>query len=207
MRLRFVGDGDHGFLEFELRNQLNMQALAIIKLAIGVSLATLLPPALAQGMFVFSNRIAGHEAPVFDTDCLTPLGRGFLAQAYVGDTPEGVAPLGEATPFIIGGYFREQSVYVAGVGDRQVHVQLRAWESAAGPTYEAAAEAGAKHGVSNTTTVWALASTGVTPDLTDDFRSFCLVPEPSASVLGIVGAVALLVSFRKSQFLSILDNR
>lgn len=163
----------------------------LIITAMGVGASAAAANAHAQGVFVFINRAPGHESPVYDTDCQTLLGRGFVAQAYVGDTPQLLAPLEPPIPFITAGYFGQQTVYVPGPAPRQVYVQMRVWEAAAGPTYEVAVDSGGKHGVSNITTVESRPNSGITPDETDDFVSFCLVPEPSTLALSVVGACGL----------------
>ena len=90
---------------------------------------------------------------------------------------EPVGPLGTvvAVPFDMGG---------------PVYAQLRAWEAAAGPTYEQAAVAGGKYGFSN----FVFVEPGVAPGPPAQLlglQSFCLVPEPSPLAL-LIGAFVVL---------------
>lgn len=148
---------------------------------------------LGQGSFVFGNRIGGGPwAPVFDTDCQTGLGSGFLAQPYVGDTPEQLQPLEPIIPFIREGFLAySPTVNVPGPAFRLVYVQMRAWDAAAGPSYEAAVSSGGKHGFSNIIPVEARPNLAGPLDETSEFQSFCLIPEPASWALGLIGAVGL----------------
>lgn len=101
--------------------------------------------------FVNRNLGLGLDAQVFDTDGVTPVsGPGFVAQLYAGTTPENLAPIGPTVPFLTGdgaGYFRGEDRSIPGVPPGELAlVQLRAWELAAGATFEAARLAHGKHG-------------------------------------------------------------
>ncbi len=163
---------------------------------------------LAQGTFYGSinvgNRVllSGIDAPVFDTDCVTRLaGTNFLVQAYIGFTPDSLAPMGDARPFRTGqyaGYFVSHIVNVPDAAGRLVYVQLRAWEATAGTSYEAAVAAGGKYGFSNVVPVIAIAPPGPPADLVG-LQSFCLVPEPGAgALLALGGGLWLLLARRRT---------
>src|SRR5690242_3549233 len=84
----------------------------------------------AQGIFIFRNRFPPENiAPVFDTDCRTPLaGSAFLAQAYVGLSQDVLHPLEPIAEFSTGGFLaRAYTVPVPGIVYQQVYVQMRVW--------------------------------------------------------------------------------
>ena len=96
---------------------------------------------------------ATNNAPIFDVDGVTPLaGSNFLYHVYAGRTAEFLRPLGAPSPFLTGGnagYIRGYSRVVPDVPANQTaYVQVRAWEAAAGATYEEARAAGGKFGFS-----------------------------------------------------------
>ncbi len=124
---------------------------------------TLSRPAVLQviasgggGTVNFANRVpvAGIDAPVFDSDGTTRLtGLAYLAQLYAGPAAEALAPVGWAVPFNVGnlaGYVTPPSVVVIPTvpAGAVAWVQLRAWESSRGATYEEAFQAGGKVGTS-----------------------------------------------------------
>jgi hypothetical protein len=154
---------------------------------------------LAQGQIVFSNhaRFQGLEAPIYDVDCRTPLsGPDFLAQGYLGLTAESLEPMLPLLHFYptgssADGYLLSELVEVPGGGPR--FFQLRAWEAAAGSSYEAAVAAGGKHGVSNISLVQAVFPPGA-PGIPSGLQSFCLVPEPSSLAL-LIGGGLLMTAF------------
>ena len=97
---------------------------------------------------------ATNNAPIYDVDGTTGLeGANFLVQVYAGPAPEILRPVGPAIPFLSGnlaGYVRGVSREIPDVGPGQsVYVQLRAWASAAGASYEEARAAGGKFGFSS----------------------------------------------------------
>lgn len=154
-----------------------------------------------QGEIIMRNRLAGvMDAPVFDTDCVTRLdGPAFLAQTYVELPGSSLAPMGPVIPFRTGGaagYIPEGvGVFIPGAQSGiSVNVQLRAWEAAAGPTYEAAAANGGKHGFSNIVPIEPGFGTPSPPSVVG-LVSFCLVPEPTTSILTMVGVIGSAVVF------------
>ncbi|MBM3879649.1 MAG: hypothetical protein FJ387_07995, partial [Verrucomicrobia bacterium] len=111
------------------------------------------------GTVNFNNRVIadGIDAPVYDEDGVTRLsGAAYLAQLYAGPPGAALAAVGTPVPFRTGtaaGYVSsgvDSSVNIPTVlaGDWAT-VEMRVWESAAGPTYETAVASGGKHGVSN----------------------------------------------------------
>jgi hypothetical protein len=114
------------------------------------------PPAQAQGTINFNNRVIadGIDAPVFDSDGVTRLsGAAFLAQLWVGHDPEPLSPIGQPVVFRTGnlaGYVARATVVASVPAGDMVYVQMRAWDAAAGDSYDAALRAGGKTGHSNT---------------------------------------------------------
>ena len=103
------------------------------------------------GRVIFDT--ATNNAAIYDVDGTTRLaGSNFLAQVYAGPSPEILRPVGPAIPFFTGtsaGYLRGVYREIPDVAPGQrVYVQLRAWESAAGGSYEEARAAGGKFGFS-----------------------------------------------------------
>src|SRR5437868_2408753 len=95
--------------------------------------------ARGQGEIVFNNGVPGIvDAPVFDTDCQTRLGRSFLAQVYGGLAADTLQPLGPVTSFRTSaagaGYIEPVSVTVPGAGESQlVYAQTSSLGWANGP--------------------------------------------------------------------------
>jgi hypothetical protein len=161
-------------------------------------------PALSQGQINFGNRISidGIDAPVFDVDCTTRLeGPAYLAQPYAGLTPDSLSPVGVVLAFRTGeqaGYVSALAVNVPGVGaGALVYAQLRAWEAGAGTSFEAAVAAGGKYGISNIVPMRTVVSPD-TPYSPIGLQSFCLVPEPGAGALLVLGGgLWLLLASRR----------
>ena len=100
-------------------------------------------------------RISNHQptnAPVSDFTGKLVAGARFLAQAYVGDTAQNLSAAGPVVPFLAGedaGYFVPIELVLANVAQgSNVFVQVRAWEAAAGSSYEAAVQNRGQHGSS-----------------------------------------------------------
>ena len=75
-------------------------------------------------------------------------------------------------------------------GSGLVYYQIRAWETAAGASYEDAMSAGGKHGASRPILVPAIVPPGG-PGTPVGLEGFCLIPEPSVGVL-VMGGLAIL---------------
>ena len=164
----------------------------------------------AQGTVNFVNRITGTlDAPVYLNGVGGTLlsGANFLAQLYYGTSPteSSLTPITDPpTPFRTGtgaGYWNAgaDSTRVLPViaPNSVVYLQVRAWDSTFGATYDIAKAAGGVWGDSNVFT--AIAGGGsppVAPANMTGLTSFTLVPEPSTIALGILGAVALLLRRR-----------
>lgn len=154
----------------------------------------------AQGQISFTNRYGGGDidAPVFDVDCTTLLaGDAYLAQAYVGLSADSLAPVGRAVGFVTGkyaGYISGQIVTVPAIGT--VYFQMRAWEAAAGSTYEEAVKNGGLFGASNLIQTRAILPPGG-PGVPYGLESFCLVPEPAPLTLGLLGVGMLGLGRRR----------
>lgn len=152
-----------------------------------------------QGTIVYGNRIpaSGIDAPIFDVDCQTRLTRpSYLAQAYVGLTPESLTATGPIRQFGFGenaGYIGSYDFTLQGVGNQLVYTQLRAWDATVGSTYETAVAAGGRHGFSNIVPMEAVIGPGAPRDPLG-LQSFCLVPEPSSWALIGLGAMGLYVA-------------
>jgi hypothetical protein len=86
----------------------------------------------------------GISGRVFDFDGVTPLGTNFSGQLYAAtkETEEALMPIGTPVSFLSGpgaGYIRAATIKLPGVrGGETVYLQLRAWETCLGATYEAA---------------------------------------------------------------------
>jgi hypothetical protein len=158
--------------------------------------------ALAQGSFVFGNRAtaAGIDAPVTMPGGGARLeGAAFLAQAYVGQTADSLAPVGPILPFRTGGaagYITSTAVDVTGQASANVVVVMRAWEAAKGASYEAAVAGGGIYGSSLPVSL-ALSNPPAAPTDMVGLAAFSLVPEPSTMALGVLGVAALLLRRRQ----------
>jgi len=164
----------------------------------------------AQGTINFVNRITGQlDKPVYNVGGALLSGANFMAQLYYSATDPGPARslnaiLDTAAVFRTGagaGYWNagaDATRVLPGITpNTQVWLQVRAWDSTFGATYDIAKAAGGVWGDSNVFT--AIAGGGsppVAPANMTGLTSFTLVPEPSTIALGILGAVALLLRRR-----------
>jgi len=94
-----------------------------------------------------------NNAPIYDVDGVTRLsGSNFLAQVYAGPGAEILRPVGAPIVFPTGanaGYLLAISRRVPDVApNTTAYIQVRAWEAAAGSSYEAARALGGKFGFS-----------------------------------------------------------
>ena len=162
--------------------------------------------AFAQGQVNFSARVVGtYDAPVFiNTVGTGPRADGpaYMAQLYAGATAASLAPVGAALPFRTGaaaGYWTQTATTISTVdATGNAFVQVRAWATSAGATYEAALASGTGFGTSAILTVKPTAAPDVPATLTG-LASFAInvVPEPSIMALGALGGLALLLRRRK----------
>lgn len=178
-------------------------------LLLGATLCTL--GAFAQGTVNFNNSpsaVGSASGRVFDLDGVTPVGSAFVAQLYAGPVGGALLPIGAILPFRDGtgaGYINITGVDPARTittvaPGAAADVQLRAWQSSAGATWEAAQAAGGKWGASPTLTLASTGGAGSPPGLPVNLVGLgttVMVPEPSTIALGLLGAAALLIRRRK----------
>ena len=161
--------------------------------------------AFAQGVVIFRNvsQILGIDAPVFNIDCQTRLsGAAYSAQLYVGQSENSLAPVSPVVAFregIAAGYVPAMDIEVEGFG--LVYYQIRAWETAAGASYEEALLAGGKYGGSKPILVPAVVPPGG-PGEPLGLEGFCLIPEPTVGALLMGGLAILGMIGRRSSFSS-----
>jgi hypothetical protein len=164
--------------------------------------------AFAQGQVNFANRVVGsYDAPVF-VNSLTGARADstYMAQLYAGPTATSLAAIGAPVPFRTGaaaGYVTSSTAIIPTVAPGSVaQVQIRAWASAAGATYESALAA---NGATGQSAILAITTGGAgsppsLPANLDGLTSFAItgiVPEPSVLALGALGGLALLIRRRK----------
>jgi len=167
--------------------------------------------AFAQGTVNFAAKVTGtYDAPVFvDTIAsgVKATGAAYNAQLYAGPVGGILGPIGAPVPFLTGtgaGYWRSATATILTVAPgATASVQIRAWATAAGGTYEAALAASGGTGQSATLSV-VTGGAGSPPSLPTDLAgltSFAIVggvvPEPSVLALGALGGLALLIRRRK----------
>ena len=108
--------------------------------------------AAGGGMVLFANRdlINGIVAPVYDVGGTIPLvGSAYSAQLYAGTSVETLRAAGMPIPFRVNpaGFVIPQTVVLPNIPPGgNVYLQMRAWESARGITYEEARATGGKFG-------------------------------------------------------------
>jgi len=164
--------------------------------------------AFAQGSVQFSGRVTGvYDAPVF-VGALTGAkaeGPAYMVQLYAGNTATSLGAVGAALPFLTGagaGYWKTTGTVIpAGSIDASGNsfLQVRAWATAAGATYEAASASGAGFGFSNTLTIKPTNAPDV-PAIMTGLASFAISqvgPEPSVMAVAALGGLALLLRRRK----------
>ncbi len=177
---------------------------------LGFLLSCLVGTALGQGNVNFSNKVAadGINAPVYDIDGSTKLeGSAYLAQLYVGVSSSALTAVGTPAPFRpapSAGYINGGLVVVEGLpGGQRVFVRVRAWEAAAGDSFEKAVANGGKQGESELVTV-TLGGAGDPPSLPPNLlglKSFSLqygsppviTKQPAAAVIPVGGSLELSV--------------
>jgi hypothetical protein len=130
---------------------------------------------VGDGRVRFANRfpVSGilTDRPVFDVDSVTKLnGPSYSAQLYAGPSPELLRAAGTSSPFLGGfneGIFQGTTVSIPRVPPGLVaYVQVRAWDSRAGLTYEESRAFGGRFGKSEIFQVIPASPLAVAPDLT-----------------------------------------
>jgi len=166
--------------------------------------------AFAQGQINFSARVVGsYDAPVFVGTDLTATGTrasgpAYMAQLYAGASANSLAAVGAALPFRTGaaaGYWTAEARTISTVdATGNAFVQIRAWSTAAGATYEAALASGTGFGSSATLTIKPTVAPDVPANLVG-LTSFGIaggvIPEPSVMAVAALGGLALLLRRRK----------
>jgi hypothetical protein len=114
--------------------------------------------AFGQGTIILGNRTSCDsegtclvDAPVLAREGTNRVGSPFVAQLYVGRTPETVEPAGETSGFpeAAPGYFRPIVLALAGFDPGAlVHCQVRVWDGTQGGTFEGAVRSGSPWGES-----------------------------------------------------------
>ena len=136
---------------------------------------------LGGGEINFANwfvTMATNALPVFDVDGTTLLnGSEYVAQLYAGPVLASLRPVGQPTPFQGGfnaGYFVPQTLTLGNVAPgSNVVVQVRAWDTAFGSSFEAARALGGRFGKSPIFQVVAGGSGAPAADL-EGLQSFSL---------------------------------
>lgn len=167
--------------------------------------------AFAQGQVNFSNHALAAtppiDAPVFvGTGSVRADGTAYMAQLYAGLTANasGLTAVGTPTTFHTGtgaGYWFAQAPVVPADASGNAFIQVRAWATAAGSTYEQALGTGSGFGVSAILPI----KPGVPPNTPADMQGLtsfsisvgAVVPEPSIMALGALGGLVLLLRRRK----------
>lgn len=110
--------------------------------------------ALGQGSIALRNKILGQvdgvDAPFFDDRGVPLEGPKYVVQIYAWKTGDGFQSVASPLAFATNGYFYGELALVPFVGFcAPAWVQVRAWESQGGASFEQAALAGAWTGVSD----------------------------------------------------------
>jgi len=135
---------------------------------------------LGGGQINFANWFVSSQTnalPVYDVDGTTLLSGGqYAAQLYAGPDLASLRPVGQPTPFQSGfnaGYFVPQTLTLGNVapGSNAV-VQVRAWDSAFGLSFEASRAMGGRFGES--TIFQIVAGNGAPPANLQGLQSFSL---------------------------------
>ena len=163
--------------------------------------------AYAQGQVNFAARVVGiYDAPVFVCYPVKAAGDRYLAQLYAGPTQTSLAPVGDPLPFLTGadsGYWAATKVTINRVNaDGFAFAQVRVWDTAYGPTYEAVApNGGLGFGFSSMLAVRPTVAPD-SPATLIGLQSFtfilpiggdlCAIPEPSIVLLAVLGSFAFL---------------
>jgi len=169
--------------------------IAIAALLISVS-------AYAQGQVNFNTHIATDTPPV-DARVLNPDGTPATAgfgELVIVKTDGSFVPLATASPAVFktsatgAGYINAGAATApAGFGNgTTVNIILRAWQGAAGSTYDTAAVRGSSAQVSIT-----LVEAPGTPNDLIGLSGFTMTPEPTTLALGALGFGALALYRRK----------
>lgn len=180
-----------------------------------IALAALLVAAstFAQGTVNFVNKITGTlDARVFYANNGSPIPADgdFMAQLYAGPagTAEsalvatGAAVAFRSTPDSGKGYWPGAARTIAGVAENgTAAVQVRAWKSSEGATWEAAVAKGGGFGSSAVLTIPTGGGLNPATPLTGlasfNISNAAAIPEPAVAALGLLGAGLLVIRRKK----------
>jgi hypothetical protein len=174
------------------------------KLIVLTSIVALTGGVLGQGTVNFQTTGGGVNAQV-----LTAAGVGadntYFGQLFAGPTADSLLPMGAPRAFLAQGYFGPQAVTIDNISaGGAAFVQLRAWASANGSTWDAATsqavyEAGMSPILSLSSTGNPLAEPPGTPVNLVGLQGFQMevIPEPSTWALLALGLGALALRRRK----------
>lgn len=191
-----------------------MKKLVIVAIA---SLIT--ASAFSQGTVLFNNRTGGANAPIINITTGSPAGpAGFLAQLYYGvagtvDDSTLVSVANAPATLAQAGYIVQTAARVLNngvtiAGGADAAVQVRAWSTVLGATWEAAllnyGQAGFESALMGKSSIFNqktgdASNPTVPPTTLVNMTSFNVVPvpEPSVIALGALGLAALLYRRRK----------
>jgi len=176
-----------------------------------------LQTAYSQGTFLMSNYdpVVGVDAPIFDGGGIPLAGADYLAALYAGPSPNSLQPAVLASgpkpgvPFSSGvdaGYFFTYGDYMVAnnvFGGSYAWLQVVAWDARLGATYEDVVNLGIG-GYGQSPLFYALSGGGATlpppPNPLIGLQSFSLlpvIPEPSATLILLVGLPLLFRRFRR----------
>jgi len=167
--------------------------------------------AFAQGTLNFSTKITGTvDAKVtygVPGSPGTAANGDYVGQLYAGAPGGALSAVGSPVPFRsdagIGYITAGGKVTVPGIaGGSSASVELRAWKSSLGATYEAALAAGGGNNVGKSSPITLTLGGGGTPPAPDanlaGLQGFMIpVPEPSIAALGLLGAGLLVIRRKK----------
>lgn len=167
--------------------------------------------ALGQGTLNFNTRVLTATPPVDAPGFLDSLtgakleGAAYSAQLYAGTASGALSAIGSVINFRTGsvaGYLNGGALTLNQfTPGSTIFVQVRAWATASGTTYEAATAAQGIVGTSNEISV-RLGGDGSPPALPGNLVGLqpffvAAVPEPSTIALGLLGLAALALRRRK----------
>jgi len=177
-----------------------------------LTLASLLVAAstYAQGTVLFQNRIVGvvdARVNYNNGGAPIPADGNYVAQLYASAPGGTLAAVGAPIPFRSTpdtgkGYWPGESRTITGVAENgTAQVQVKAWATSLGATFEAAQAAGLGGWGESGILASVATGGGLTPPTAliglQSFEISTIVPEPSIAALGLLGAGLLLLRRKK----------
>lgn len=185
-----------------------MNRFILLFVSVLVNLGGRIESLTAQGTVNFANRVVGEfDAPVYWGGAIGGIkmeGPRYLAQLLAGPTVDQLAPIGDPLPFRTGaaaGYWTATLRVIPTVAPgAEAKVQIRAWRSVFGSTFEQADRVGACMASSQILSI-TTGGAGSPPSLPANLTGlvsfvepgYC--PEVNSTVLCGLGAV-ILIAFR-----------